>query len=216
MAIVSRVGSSRVTSAAGADSMRLPRGISWPAPPPTTLSPCHISFCRPSLPFFSRAEVRIRKGGDGTLRAESLITGVENLLSKVKRIGFHALEHNALPPYKRSRTAIGCCRRHSSIPAMVSSLNSRQRPVKSNGPGALSRGAPMPIAFKALAGATRCMLPGHGMRNRVFWPPKKTTCRRAAIPKGALKTQSTKGCMGGHHALSKLSRCESNWGQFLP
>jgi hypothetical protein len=40
------------------------------------------------------------------VRAESLITGAENLLAKVKRIGFHALEHTAMSPYKQSRTAV--------------------------------------------------------------------------------------------------------------
>jgi hypothetical protein len=40
-----------------------------------------------------------KEGGDGTLRAEPLIIGTENLLSKVKGIGFHALEPNALSPY---------------------------------------------------------------------------------------------------------------------
>jgi hypothetical protein len=47
-----------------------------------------------------------KEGGEGPLRAEPLITGAENLLSKVERIGFHGLEHNALSPYKQSRTAI--------------------------------------------------------------------------------------------------------------
>jgi hypothetical protein len=47
-----------------------------------------------------------KESGDGTVRAESLVTGAENLLSKVKRISFHALEHNAGPPYKQSITAL--------------------------------------------------------------------------------------------------------------
>jgi predicted ATPase len=48
-----------------------------------------------------------KEGSDGALRTESLIPGTENLLSKVKRVSFHTLEHNALPPYKQSITAIG-------------------------------------------------------------------------------------------------------------
>jgi hypothetical protein len=50
----------------------------------------------PPQEFLNERLANPKKGGKGTLRAESLITGAENLLSKVKRISFHALEHNAL------------------------------------------------------------------------------------------------------------------------
>jgi len=36
-----------------------------------------------------------KEGGNGALRAEPLIVGTENLLSKVQGVGFHAYKHKA-------------------------------------------------------------------------------------------------------------------------
>jgi hypothetical protein len=44
--------------------------------------------------------------GDGPLGADSLVTGTEDLLSKVERIGFHVCEHSASTPYKQLITAV--------------------------------------------------------------------------------------------------------------
>jgi hypothetical protein len=60
----------------------------------------------PPQKFLDKGLADAKEGSDGALRTESLIPGTENLLSKVKRVSFHTLEHNALPPYKQSITAI--------------------------------------------------------------------------------------------------------------
>jgi hypothetical protein len=48
-----------------------------------------------------------KHSSDSPLGAEPLVTGAEDLLSKVKRIGFHACERNPSTPYIQLRTAIG-------------------------------------------------------------------------------------------------------------
>jgi len=50
----------------------------------------------PPQKFLDERLADLKEGSDGALGTKSLITGTENLLSKVKRVGFHALQHNAV------------------------------------------------------------------------------------------------------------------------
>jgi hypothetical protein len=61
----------------------------------------------PSEELLHEGEADPNEGGNGALRAALLITGAEALLSEVKARGFHTQEHNAVPPYIQSRTALG-------------------------------------------------------------------------------------------------------------
>jgi hypothetical protein len=47
----------------------------------------------PSQQLLDERLAHPKEGGNGALRAEPLIIGAENLLSKVKRVGFHVHKH---------------------------------------------------------------------------------------------------------------------------
>jgi imidazolonepropionase-like amidohydrolase len=47
----------------------------------------------PPKQFLDERLAHPKEGCEGTLRAEPLIIGAENLLPKVKRVGFHAHKH---------------------------------------------------------------------------------------------------------------------------
>ena len=47
----------------------------------------------PPKQLFNKRLADPKEGCEGTLRAEPLIIGTENFLSKVKRVGFHARKH---------------------------------------------------------------------------------------------------------------------------
>jgi hypothetical protein len=60
----------------------------------------------PSEALFDKGLTDAKEGGNGTLGAEPLLAGAENLLSQVQGLGFHAPEPNAVLPYIQSRTAL--------------------------------------------------------------------------------------------------------------
>jgi hypothetical protein len=60
----------------------------------------------PSQEFLHEGLTHPKEGGNGALGAALLITGAENLLAEVKRVGFHIRKHNAGLPYMQSRTAL--------------------------------------------------------------------------------------------------------------
>jgi hypothetical protein len=61
----------------------------------------------PSQELLHEGLTHPEEGGNGALGAALLITGAENLLAEIKRVGFHTCKHNVGLPYMQSITALG-------------------------------------------------------------------------------------------------------------